>query len=127
MQTPLWNTLTKEVCICKIDDIYVEKEEEYDHFNTSWQKHVAEQVDDDWYGSAFYFNEDSYSMLRQNKNIEPCSGNTTPYSENQCNCVPWRVQIMISYINRIKRRIGYNNTPNVIMQMIHRPVSCLRN
>eukprot|EP00105_Crassostrea_gigas_P006211 XP_011420066.1 PREDICTED: uncharacterized protein LOC105322863 [Crassostrea gigas] len=76
--------------ICKIDDndIYVEKEDEYDHLHTSRQKHVAKQVDDDRYGSASYFDEDSYSTLRQNKNIEPCfdneySGNITPYSGNQ--------------------------------------------
>lgn len=61
--------------ICKIDDIYVEKEKEYDYLQTSRQKHVAKQVDDNRYGSASYFDEDSYSTLRQNKNIEPCFEN----------------------------------------------------
>lgn len=74
--------------IFKIDEIYVEKEEEYDHLHKSRQKHVAKQVDDNRYGSASYFDEDSYSTLGQNKNIEPCfdneySVNITPYSENQ--------------------------------------------
>lgn len=33
--------------ICKIEDIYVEKEEEYDHIYTSRQKHVTTQGCDD--------------------------------------------------------------------------------
>lgn len=61
--------------ICKIDDIYVEKEKEYDYLQISRQKHVAKQVDDNRYGSASYFDEDSYSTLRKNKKIEPCFEN----------------------------------------------------
>lgn len=56
--------------ICKIEDIYVEKEVEYDHLNTSRQTYVTTQVDDDRYGTASYLEEGSYSTLSQNKNTE---------------------------------------------------------
>lgn len=73
--------------INKIDDIYVEKEEEYDHLHTSRQKHATMQADYDIYGTASYLKEGSYSSLRQNKNTEPdleygYSVNNMPYSKH---------------------------------------------
>lgn len=46
------------------------------------------QADDDRYGSASYFGDDSYSTLRQNRNVDhdldnEYSVNSMPYSENQ--------------------------------------------
>lgn len=74
--------------ICKIEDIYVEKEEKYDHLNKSRQKHVTTQVDDDRYGTASYLEEGSYSTLSQNKNTESdleygYNVNNMPYVKHQ--------------------------------------------
>lgn len=74
--------------ICKIEDIYVEKDEEYDHLNKSRQKHVTTQVDDDRYGTASYLEEGSYSTLSQNKNTESdleygYNVNNMPYLKHQ--------------------------------------------
>lgn len=74
--------------ICKIEDIYVEKEEEYDDLNKSRQKHVTTQVDDDRYGTASYLEEGSYSTLSQNKNTESdleygYNVNNMPYLKHQ--------------------------------------------
>lgn len=55
--------------ICNIDKIYLEKGEDYDHLQSSRQKNVTTQADDDIYGSVSYFEDDSYSSLRQNKNV----------------------------------------------------------
>lgn len=78
--------------ISQIDDIYIEKEEEYDHLHTSRQKKMTTQADDDKYGTASYLDEDSYFTLRQNKNAEPdldneYSVNSMAYSENQSGLV----------------------------------------
>lgn len=72
----------------QVDDIYVEKEVEYDHLHTCRQKKMTIQTDDDRYGSASCFEDDSYSTLRQNKNVDPnldneYSVNSITYSENQ--------------------------------------------
>lgn len=50
------------------------------------------QTDDDRYGSASFLEEDSYSTLRQNKNVNPdldneYSVNSMPCSENQSGAV----------------------------------------
>lgn len=50
------------------------------------------QTDDDKYGSASILEDDSYSTLRQNKNVDPdlddeYSVNSMPYSENQSSTV----------------------------------------
>lgn len=78
--------------ICKIDDIYVEKEEDYDHLRTNRQKKATVQADDDRYGSASYFEDNSYSSLRQNRNVDhdldnEYSVNSMPYAENQSGAV----------------------------------------
>lgn len=78
--------------IYQIDEIYLEKEEEYDHLHTSRKKKMTIQTDDDKYGSASILEDDSYSTLRQNKNVDPdlddeYSVNSMPYSENQSSTV----------------------------------------
>lgn len=78
--------------ICHMDDIYVDKEEEYDHLHTSRPKMLTIQTEDDRYGSASYLEDDSYSTLRQNKNVESdldngYSVNSMPFSENQSSSV----------------------------------------
>lgn len=66
----------------------MEKEEECDHLNTSRQKHVTTQVDDDRYGTTSYLEEGSYSTLSQNKNTESdleygYNVNNMPYLKHQ--------------------------------------------
>lgn len=78
--------------ISKMDDIYVGKEEEYDHLHTSRQKKMTIQIDDDRYGSATVLEDDSYSTLGQNKTVDSdfdneYSVNSMPYSKNQLSSV----------------------------------------
>lgn len=78
--------------ICQMDDIYVEKEEEYDHLHTSRQTKMTIQIDNDRYGNASFMEDDTYSTLRQNKNVDPdldneYSVNSMPFSENQSGAV----------------------------------------
>lgn len=78
--------------ISKMDDIYVEKEEEYDHLHASRQKKMTIQIDDDRYGSATVLEDDSYSTLGKNKTVDSdfdneYSVNDMPYSENQSSSV----------------------------------------
>lgn len=62
---------TLENCyqVCNIDKIYLEKGEDYDHLQSSRQKNVTTQADDDIYGNVSYFGDSSYSSLRQNTNV----------------------------------------------------------
>lgn len=56
----------------KIDDIYVEKEEEeYDHLHSSRQNHITKDTKDNEYGTASYLEDNSYSTLRQGRNPNP--------------------------------------------------------
>lgn len=72
--------------IGKIDDIYVEKEEEeYDHLHTSRQKHLNKDTKNNEYGTACYLEDNSYSTLGQSRNPEPDLDNgysTMPSLEN---------------------------------------------
>lgn len=72
--------------IGKIDDIYVEKEEEeYDHLHTSRQKHLNKDTKGNEYGTACYLEDSSYSTLGQSRNPEPDIDNgysTMPSLEN---------------------------------------------
>ncbi|XP_052707442.1 uncharacterized protein LOC128182740 [Crassostrea angulata] len=82
-----------ERTVCNIDDVYVEKEEEYDHLHTSRQKIEATMpADDERYGTASYFEDNSYSTLGQDKNVNhdldnEYSVNSITYSENQSSSV----------------------------------------
>lgn len=72
--------------IGKIDDIYVEKEdEEYDHLHSSRQKHLTTETKGNEYGTACYLEDNSYSTLGQGRNPEPELDNgysTVPSLEN---------------------------------------------
>lgn len=73
--------------IGKIDDIYVEKEEEYDHLHASRQKHLNKDNKGNHYeyGTACYLEDNSYSTLGQSRNPEPDLDNgysTMPSLEN---------------------------------------------
>lgn len=72
--------------IGKIDDIYVEKEEEeYDHLHASRQKHLNKDNKGNEYGTACYLEDNSYSTLGQSRNPEPDLDNgysTMPSLEN---------------------------------------------
>lgn len=77
---------------CNTDDIYVEKEEEYDYLHKSRQKKATMQADDDRYGNASYFEDGSYSTLGHDRNVNHAldneySLNSMPYSENQSSSV----------------------------------------
>lgn len=77
---------------CNTDDIYVEKEEEYDHLHKSRQKKATMQADNDRYGTASYFEDGSYSTLGHDRNVNhdldnEYSLNSMPYSENQSSSV----------------------------------------
>lgn len=71
MQIPLQELIKQLGNICHKDDIYVDKEEEYDHLHTSRPKKLTIQTEDDRYGSASYLEDDSYSTLRQNRMSSP--------------------------------------------------------